>query len=147
VFRRVHEGWLLDANHPRIFQECLFVFRRVLLHGHAVARGVANDFVINVGDIHDVANCVTTLTKKSPQKIDRNKGSEISNMSVVVDRRSAGIHANFGVAQWAELLDLRRHCVEETKGHVEFECETNLRDELMILGVAGNTGQIVGSRK
>ena len=106
-------------------------FCRVLLNADAIARGVADDLVVHVGDVHDMVNFVSALAQESAEEIDGDEGAEIADMAVVVNRRSAGVHADFVVAQRTELLDLRRHRVVQAKGH-----RMRRKSELKILGCA-----------
>ena len=119
-----HECRLLNADHGGIFEKCFLVLGRVLLHTHAIARGVANDFVVHVGDIHDVAyresalqlllhrlRLVSTLPQEPAQEVDRDERAKVADVAVIVDGRSAGIHADFAIVQGMELLDSRGHSV------------------------------------
>src|SRR5258708_300020 len=82
-----------------------------------IACAIANDLVIHVGDVHDVTNPVSTLPQKTAQNVDCDEGTEVADMSVVVHRRPAGVHADFVIAEWVEFLNLRGHGVVETKRH------------------------------
>jgi len=77
----------------------------------AIARGVADDLVIDVGNVHDIAHVVARLPEESLQQVDGNKGAEVADVSIIIDGRAAGIHVDFFAAQRAELFDLRRHGV------------------------------------
>ena len=50
-------------------------------------------------------NVVATLTQESAQQVDSNEGAEIADVSVIVDSRSARVHADFGVAERVKFLD------------------------------------------
>ena len=121
VFRGTHQRWLLNANHGRIFEKRLLVLRGILLHADSLARRIANNLVVHIGNVHDVAHFVSALPQESPQNIDGNEGTEVANVSVVVDRRPAGVHADFVVAKRAEFLNLRGHSVKKTKRHKRFK--------------------------
>ena len=122
-FRNVIGGadqlWLLDVQRCRVFEECFFVFRRVLLHADAIAGRVANDFVVHVGDVHDVFDFVSTLAKEALEKVHSNEGAEVADVAVIVDGGAAGIHADFVVDQGVELLDLAGERVVKAQGHSE----------------------------
>ena len=111
--------WLLDVQCRGIFEERLLIFRRVLLHAHAGARRIANDLVIDVGDVHYVAYLVSALAQKSAQKVDRNECPKVANVAVIVDRRPARIHANLVIFERPELFHLARECVVKMKRHSE----------------------------
>src|ERR1700751_2500772 len=46
---------LFDTDHGSVFQKCSLVFCGVLLDRNAVAGGIADDLVVYVGYVHDVA--------------------------------------------------------------------------------------------
>ena len=88
-----------------------------MLHSDAVARGVANDFVVHVGDVHDVADVVSALAQKAIEKIDGDKCAEIADVAVVIDGRSAGVHADAVAVEWMEFFDLPGKSVIEAQCH------------------------------
>ena len=119
VLGGANEGRLLDADHGGVLEKRFLILRGVLLHADAVAGGVADDFVVHVGDVHDVAHGVSALAEEPAQKVDGDEGAEVADVSVVVDGGAAGVHADFVVAKGMELLDLRRHGIKKTKRHNE----------------------------
>ena len=48
----------------------------------------------HIRDVHDVDHIVAGDLEKAPQKVAEEKGSEVSNVGVVVDRRAAAVHPN-----------------------------------------------------
>src|SRR5579862_2437783 len=82
-----NQNRLLDADHRGVFEESLLIFRSVLLHRDAVARGVVDNFVVHVGDVHNVAHGVSTLPEEAAQQVDGNESAEVADMSVVVNGR------------------------------------------------------------
>ncbi len=57
--------------------------------------------------------CASALPQEARQDIDRHKSAEIADVSVVVNGRSTGIHANLLPIEGLELLDFSRHRVVE----------------------------------
>ncbi len=55
VIGGAHQNRLLDVERRRVFEKRFLIFCGVLLDAHAVAGGVADDLVVHVGDVHDVA--------------------------------------------------------------------------------------------
>ena len=100
-----------------VFKKGLRVFRGVLLHGDAVAGGVADDLVVHVGDVHDVADVVSGLAEKAVEQIDGDEGAEIADVAVVVNGGPAGIHADAVVIDGVEVFDFAGESIEETNGH------------------------------
>src|SRR5436305_12996463 len=80
-----------------------------------LARGVADDFVIHVGDVHHVLELMAALPQEPAQNVYRDKGAEIADMAVVVDGEPACIHADCVVHGWLEFLDFVRERVVEMK--------------------------------
>ncbi len=107
----------MDVQRGGIFEKCLGILRRVLLDGDAVASGVANDLVIHVGDVHDVAHVVSTLPQEAVKKIDGDECAEVADVAVVVNGGPAGIHADSVVIDRMEVFDLAGKRVIETDGH------------------------------
>src|SRR6266446_5093866 len=99
------------------FQKRPLVFRRVLLDGHPIARGVVYYLVIYVGDVHHVANVVSTLLEEAIKQVHRNKRPEVSDVAIVVDRRPTGVHAHLFVLQRLELFDFCGECVVKVQCH------------------------------
>ena len=113
VVGRIHDQFgMLDVQRIGVFQKSLLVFRGVLLHRDAVARGIANDLVVHVGDVHDVLQLVAALLQEAAQHVDHDKGAEVADVPVVIHRGTAGIHADQVVFQRTKLLDLPRQGVE-----------------------------------
>src|ERR1700730_1377706 len=112
-----HQSRLLDPDQGCVFEKRLLVFGCVLLNAYSLARGIANDLVIHVGDVHDVTNPESTLPQKTAQDVDRDEGAEVADVSVVVDGRPAGVHADFVTAEREQFLNPRGHGVVETKRH------------------------------
>ena len=89
----------------RIFKKRFLIFRGVLLYSDSGLRGVADDLVIHVRDVHHVVQFVTALPQISAQKVHCDKRPKIPNVPVVVDRGPAGVHADFVVIDRLKRLD------------------------------------------
>ncbi len=126
MIRGAHQNRLLNANHRGVFEEGLHILGGVLLNADAIARSVADNLVVHVGDVHDVVHFVSALPQEPAQKVDGDEGAEVANVSVVVNGWAAGVHADFVVAKGAEVFDPRRQGIKKTKRHRQFEHrETN----------------------
>ncbi len=117
VFGGEHQNRPLNVQRSRIFQEGLGKLRGVLLHSHAIARGIANDFVVHVGDVHDVADFVSALAEKAIEKINRDECAEITDVAIVIDGWSTGVHANAVAVQRMKVFDLSGKSVIEAECH------------------------------
>ncbi len=108
---------MLDVERVGVLQKCLAIFSRVFLHGKPIARRVANDLVVHVGDVHHVLHLVAALFEEAAQGVDHDEGAEVADVAVVVDRRPAGVHADQVVVQGMKLLDLRGQSIKKLKSH------------------------------
>ena len=138
VIGGAHQHRLLNIQHGRVFEERLFVFRRVLPDADTSARGVADDLVVHVRDVHDVAHLVAALLQEALKNIDRDKCSEVADVAVVVHGGPAGVHANLVGLDRAKLLHPRGHGVIEAQCHRK---DQGVRDEPFILGGGEKGGQ------
>ena len=134
----MHQHRLLDPDHRAIFAEGFLVFRGILLDADPVARGVADDFVIDVSDVHHVADLVSALAKKALQKIDRDERAKVADMPIVIHRRPAGVHADFVVHERMEFFNPRGHGVVKTKRHRSFREERRTYDSRGIFEMRSN---------
>ena len=107
----------IQAERSHVVQKSLGELRGVVGDGHALLHGIADDLVVDVGDIHDVLQLVSALQQEAAQHIDRDEGAEVADMAVVVNREPAGIHADEVVLR-GEFLDFAGERVIELKRHV-----------------------------
>ena len=107
----------LQTQPGGVFQECLFVFRRVLGDGHALRQGIADDLVVHVSDVHHMLEAVAAVAQPAPQDVLKSEGTQIADVNVVVHCRPAGVHADGIAFQRSELLDLPGQCIVEAQGH------------------------------
>src|SRR2546430_17531065 len=80
---RPHQCRLFDIQRRGVLQKRLLVLCSGLLNPETRVRGVMNDFVVHIGDGHNVTNCVSALTRKPAQYSHSHKSPEISDMPVV----------------------------------------------------------------
>ena len=99
--------------------ETLLILARVLLHCPLVARRIADDLVIHVSDVHDVLELEAALAQEAPQDIHGDKGAEVADVAVVVDRGAAGVHANVIVRGRSEFFHLAGKRVVKAKRQTE----------------------------
>ena len=88
----------LDSQRLHVLEKSLFEFLRVLTHAEAELGCVLDDAIVHVGNIHHMAQFAPRGTKPAPQHVDRHKRAEIADMAVVVNGRSAAVHAYHMVA-------------------------------------------------
>ena len=107
---------VLDVERVEVLEEGIFKARGVLLDRQAGLGRVGDDLVVDVGDVHDVADVDSLLLEESAENIDLEEGAEISNMAVVVDGTQAYMPKVI-VPAGDQVFDLRREGVEESYGH------------------------------
>ena len=83
------------------FLELVFAFVRVVGQ------------VADIGDVDDMGELVTLPAERPPQQIGKNIGPHITDMGIVIDRRSAGIDARFTRMHGHELFHLASQAVEQ----------------------------------
>ena len=111
----VDQFGLFDIQSTRVFKKRVLILCRELLQRNTGLGGVADDFVVHVGNIHHVAYLVSALAEESTQDIYCYKCAEISDVAVVINRRPARIHADLIVLKRLELLDPSGKCIEQAK--------------------------------
>src|ERR1035441_8680983 len=110
-------GWALDAQGADILKERIDILGRILADRDPGRRRVADDLVVHVRDVHDVLDFHATEPEKPPQHIDLQKGAEIADVAVVVNRRTAGVHAQGLPVQRNKRVYMSGECIKEMKRH------------------------------
>ena len=108
---------LLDGEGVEVFEEGLFEAGSVLADGYPGSRGVADDLVVDVGDVHDVAGGDSLQPEEAAEHVDLEEGPEVADVAVVVDGRSAGVHAERLTVGGREFLNAAGESIEESDGH------------------------------
>ena len=110
---------VLDAEGVEVLEEGALEFGGVFGDGDAGGGGVADDLVVDVGDVHDVVDGDALLAEDAAEHVDVEEGAEVADVAVVVDGGAAAVHAQRGCADWGEGLDLAAEGVEEfDRSHV-----------------------------
>ena len=111
---------VLRALHPQGFEvlkERFDVLGRVLADGDTGGRGVADDLVVHVGDVHDVADLHAGQLEEAPEDVDLEEGAEVADVAVVVDGGPAGVHAQCLAVGGDEFVYLSGEGIEEAENH------------------------------
>ena len=93
--------------------------RGVLVDGLVRGGGVADDLVLDVGDVHHVVELEAARREPAAQDVLKSEGPQVADVDVVVDRRPAGVHAHHVAVQRGEGLHFLGEGVVETQGHSE----------------------------
>ena len=79
--------------------------------------GVADDLVVDVGDVHDVTDGDAGEFERSAEDVDVEEGAEVADVAVVVDGGAAGVQAQGWSVRGREGFEVSAQGVEEVKGH------------------------------
>ena len=100
-----------------VFEEGLLEAGGVFADGHPGGGGVADDLVVDVGDVHDVAGGDALEPEEAAEHVDLEEGPEVADVAVVVDGGSAGVHAEGLAVGGCEVFDAAGESIEESDGH------------------------------
>ena len=84
---------LLDGEGVEVLEEGFFEAGGVFADGHPGSGGVADDLVVDVGDVHDVPGDDSLQPEEAAEDVDLEEGPEVADVAVVINRRPAGVHA------------------------------------------------------
>jgi len=79
-----------------------------------------DDFVLDVGDVHDVFHVVAGEFERAADEVGEDERAPVADVRVVINGRAAAIQPDFfaGGIQRRELLDGARERVEQFQGHL-----------------------------
>ncbi len=83
-----------EAQRGAVGEEGVGIDVGVFLERLALGDGVADDFVVHVGDVHDVVERVAGGAQPAAHEVVKDKGPEVADVGVVVDGGAAGVHAD-----------------------------------------------------
>lgn len=95
------------AEEVHVGEEGLLQFLGELGEGGLGFPDAADDFVFDVGDIHDVEDIVAAEFEVAAEEVGEDEGAEVADVGAVIDRWAAAVHADlsaFGVP-WDERFD------------------------------------------
>jgi hypothetical protein len=70
----------------------------------AVLRRALDDLVVDVGDVAHVGDAIAAHPQPAPHHVENHEHAPVAEVTVVVDRHPADVHARFAQPQWNELL-------------------------------------------
>ena len=106
-----------DAERVEVFEEGLGVAGGEGFARFAGLAAGADDLVLDVGQVHDVADDVAAVVEIPAQQVFEHERAQVADVGVVVDRGPAGVHADPGGIEGGELLFRAGEAVVELKGH------------------------------
>ena len=108
---------LFHLEGVEVFEEGFFEAGGVFADGHPGGGGVADDLVVDVGDVHDVAGGDSLQSEEAAQHVDLEEGPEVADVAVVIDGGSAGVHAELLAVNRRQFFDAAGESIEESDGH------------------------------
>ena len=105
-----------EAERGAVVEECLSIGVGVFFERFALCDGVANDFVVDIRDVHDVVERKARRAQPAPQEIVEDEGPEVADVREVVDGGTAGVHLDGLAFQRFERLHLLGERVVEAHG-------------------------------
>ncbi len=112
----------LDAQRLAIVEECSYEPLGVIPQTHARGSGIGDNAVIHIREVHYVVQLESTQLQEAPQNILEDEGAVITDVRIAVDRRPAGVHADFARLLRNKGFNLSGQCVVELNfGHF---CQT-----------------------
>ena len=103
----------LHAERVHVFEEGLLELAAEVVDGLACGGGVADDFVVDVGDVHDVAQRQAVHARDAAEDVDVEESAEVADVAVVVDGGAAAVEAEGGAVFGEEGLGFAGESVEE----------------------------------
>ena len=90
-------------------------------HAGVVASRAGRNLVVYIGDVAHIGDVVVAINvpQQAKQDVEHDGGARIADMGIIVDRRSADIHAHVGLVQRCEyLFGLGERVVEPDFGSI-----------------------------
>ena len=103
----------LAVERLHVFEEGALELGGVLGDGLVGGSGVADDLVVDVGDVHDVVDGEALQLDGAAQHVDVEEGAEVADVAVVVDGGAAAVEAQGVAVRGEEWLGLSGEGVEE----------------------------------
>ena len=105
-----HKGIGIELGH---FQHGLMAFFGSLYHFVVTVVAIASQ-VSYIGDVHNVFDVVTQIRKRLVQNVQKDIGAQVSDVGIVVYRRSASVKAHVTRRNRLEFLHGMSHRVEQS---------------------------------
>ena len=91
---------LLDKRLRKLF--------RNLLSSPSLLNGTLNNLVVNVSQILSKGDLITFVHQITSNNVKREEGTGVSDVNLIVNRRTAHVHADFALVDWLELFFFMR---------------------------------------
>jgi protein gp37 len=101
-----------DVEFFQILHKGALIFERESGEIHFISNTSSNDFVVNVSEIAHVVDIEAKIQQDSFEYIIGQKGSEVSDMSRVIDGGTTGVHFHRVFFHWLKGLILSSFKIE-----------------------------------
>src|ERR1041384_2856519 len=113
IGRPRHHLGSLDIERSRVFEEGVGVKAREVAKSLTRFESVADYLVVDVGYVHHVVNFIAEILQIAAEHVYRNESSEVSDVTVVVNRRTARVHPHRVALKRRELFVRARKRVSQ----------------------------------
>src|ERR1700694_1708686 len=105
----------LDSQRVEILEKRLDVLLGELIDRLAMLRGLLDDAVLDIGEVHHLRDLVALLEEDPAQQILEEEGAEVADVGIVVHRWTAGVHPNVALLDRYELFHPATHRVVQAQ--------------------------------
>ena len=111
------EGWRADAQVLQVGHEAGDVRRGQLIERHARGLEVANDPIVDIGDVHHPGDAIAGPLQVAAQHVAEQERAEVADVGWAVDGRPAAVHADVAGLDRLEILELAAEGVGQMQRH------------------------------
>ena len=108
---------VMTRKSAQVVEEGRLVARGQLADGDALGSRVADDLVVDVGDVHDPGHGVAAPGQVAAQEVGEEEAPEVADVGRRVDRRPAAVDADVGRVERLEGLERAAERVAEAQRH------------------------------
>ena len=98
--------------------------------GFALAVGTGNDFVVHVGKVAHEGHVVAEMTQIAVQHVEHHRGAGVADMTEIVGRNAAGVHAHLAGPARLEVFLAACHGIIQLHGSLPCCCLSCVPEEI-----------------
>ncbi len=141
VRRTRHDVWARTTERVEVLPQGFDVLRGVIINGKIGFLRAANDFVFDIGDVHDVHDFVMLETQCAREYVGEHHRTKIADVREVIHGRTAEIEADFAFVQRLKIFEFAGERVVKLEHYVErFLCVR--RFQMFDLKIEGESRQM-----
>ena len=108
----------LDAERPEVFKKRILVLAGEILKLQSGSPGIADRLVVNIRQVHDLRDFVSMILQRTAEQILEQISAEISDMSIIIDCRAAGVHLRDLFFDRLKILHITSQSIIETHSKI-----------------------------